>query len=59
MRRGGERQMALAAEKPRGGVEPNPTGARQIDLAPGVQVGEILLGTGRSIERFQVGAQLN
>ncbi len=42
--RAGERDVPFAREQPGGGVEADPARARQIDLAPRVQVGEILLG---------------
>ena len=47
--RAGERDVALAGEQPGGRVEADPAGARQVDLAPGVQIGEVDLGaaTGR------------
>ena len=41
MRRGGKRHMALAGQQAGRRVEPDPAGAGQIDLAPGVQVGEV------------------
>ena len=41
VRRRGERQMALAAQQAGGRVEPDPAGAGQIDLGPGVQIGEV------------------
>ena len=41
VRRRGERDVALAGQEARGRVEPDPAGAGQIDLAPGVEVGEI------------------
>ena len=51
MRRGGERQMAFAGEQAGGGVEADPAGAGNIDFRPGVQVGEIMVGAGRAVER--------
>ncbi len=39
--RAGERDMALARKQPRGGIEPDPARARQIDLGPGVEIGEV------------------
>ncbi|MNE61252.1 hypothetical protein D3C87_1641060 [compost metagenome] len=41
MRRCRQRNMALAGQKPRSGVETDPAGARHIDLGPGMQIGEI------------------
>ncbi len=55
----GEGDMTLACEQTRGRIEPHPSGAGQVDLAPGVQVGEILLGAGGTVERFLVRLQLD
>jgi hypothetical protein len=49
--RAGERDVALAGEQPGRGVEPDPARARQVDLGPGVQVGEVVVGAGRPVER--------
>ena len=51
--------MALAGEQAAGGIQTDPAGARQIDLAPGMQVGEVMLGAGRTIKGFHIGAELN
>ena len=59
MRRGAQRQMALAAEQPRGRVEPDPAGAGQIDLGPGVQIGEIMVRALGAFERLLVGRELD
>ncbi len=54
-----ERDVAFAGEQSGGRVEPDPAGARQIDLAPRVQVGEIDFSARRAVERLHVGLQLN
>ncbi len=46
-------------EQPRGRIEPDPAGARQVDLAPGVEIGEIVVGAGRPVERDEIGLQLD
>ena len=51
--------MAFAGEQARGRVEADPAGARQVDLAPGVQVGEVDLGAARAVERLDVALQLD
>ena len=51
--------MAFPGKQARGRIQPDPAGTGQIDFAPGVQVGEIGLGTGRAIERLLVGGQLD
>ena len=55
MRRRGEREMAFAAEQAGGRIEPDPAGARKIDLGPGMQVGEVRVGAGGTVERFTSG----
>ncbi len=57
--RGRQRDMAFAGHQSRGGVQADPAGARQVDLAPGVQVGEVDLGAARAIKRLLVGGQLD
>ena len=59
MRRGGDGNMPLAGQHARGDVEPDPARARQIDLGPGVQIGEIALDLARPFDRIDVGAQLD
>ena len=59
LRRAGQRDMALARKQARSRVEADPTGARQVDLAPRVQVGEIHFRAGRAIERFHIGFELD
>ena len=51
--------MAFTGEQPGRGIQADPTGAGQIHFAPGVQVGEVHLGTGRAIEGFDVGGELD
>ena len=58
-RSGGERNVALAGEKSRGGIETDPASAGKINFGPGVQVGKILRGSRLAFERQQVGLQLN
>lgn len=58
-RRAGQRNMAFTGQQARGGVQPNPAGAGQVHLAPGVQIGEIDLGAAGAIERFLVGLELD
>ena len=59
MRRGGDGDMPLARQHARGDVEADPAGARQIDLGPGVQVGEVALDLARAFDRIDVGAKLD
>ena len=59
MRRGGDGDMPLAGQHARGDVESDPAGAGQIDLGPGVQIGEIVLDLARSFDRIDVGTQLD
>ena len=55
----GQRDMAFAGEQAAGGIKPHPAGARQIDLAPGMQVGEIHVGARRAVQRFHIGLELD
>ena len=59
LRRCGERDMALAGKEAGSGIEADPARARQIDFGPGVQVGEVGFGPGGTVERLDVGFQLN
>ena len=59
MRGGGERDMAFAGQQAGGRVKPDPAGAGNVDLAPGMQVGEINLCAGRTVQRLDVGGQLD
>ena len=59
MRRCGERDMAFAGQQARGWIEADPARAGQVDLAPGVQVGEVVIGARRPVERDEVGLELD
>ena len=54
-----EGDVALAGEQPRSGVEPDPPGAGQVGLGPGVQVGKVGLRARRSVECLHVGRELD
>ena len=51
--------MTFAGEEAGGRIKADPTGAREIDFAPRVEVGEILFGAGRTIEGLLVGLELD
>src|ERR1700722_12323478 len=51
--------MAFSAKEPRGCVKPNPSRAGQIDLGPGVQVGEVAIRAARPFDRIDVGSPLD
>ncbi|MCY1528932.1 hypothetical protein D9M68_640550 [compost metagenome] len=51
--------MALPGEQAGSGVQADPAGARQVDLAPGVQVGEVHLGAAGAVEGLLVGGELD
>ena len=59
MRRGGQRDMAFAGHQSRGRVEADPAGARQVDLAPGMEVGEVVIGARGAIQRLEIRFQLD
>ena len=56
---GRQGNVPLGGEQSAGGVEAHPPGARQEHLRPGMEVGEILVGTDRSRERLLVGSELH
>ncbi len=58
-RRRRERDVALPGQQARRRIETDPAGAGKIDLAPRVQVGEIAVGPGWSVERLHVGPKLD
>jgi hypothetical protein len=51
--------MAFACEQARGGIEADPARTRDVRLGPGVQIGEVLLWSRRTIERLFVRRQLH
>ena len=57
--RAGQRHMAFTSQQPGGGVQANPSRAWQVDLAPGMQVGEVDLGATGAVERFHIGLELD
>ena len=57
--RAGEGNVAFAGQQAGRRIEADPPGARQIDLAPGVEVGEIVRRTFRPVERLLVGDELD
>ena len=59
MRCRGQRNMALARQQAACRVEADPACAGQIDLAPGVQVREVVVRARRTIERNEVGLELD
>ena len=59
MRCGGQRNVTLAGQQARGRIEPDPSRSRQIDFGPGMQIGKIMVGAGRPVERYQVRLELN
>ena len=56
---GGERDVPLARHQARGRVEADPAGAGQVDLGPGMQVGEVLGRPCRPVQRLHVGDELD
>ena len=57
--RAGEGDVALAGEEAGSRVEADPARAREVDLAPGVEIGEVLLGARRTVEGLLVGLELD
>src|SRR5215510_4800833 len=59
LRRAGEWQMALSGKQPGRRVETDPAGTRQVHFSPGVQIGEILYRSRRTVKGFNVRGELN
>jgi hypothetical protein len=59
MRRRGQRNVAFAGQQPGCRVKADPAGAGQVNLRPGVQVGEVVIGAGRAVERLQIRLELD
>ncbi|EXI91377.1 MAG: hypothetical protein AW12_01345 [Candidatus Accumulibacter sp. BA-94] len=59
LRRAGQRYVPLAGEQTRGWVEADPSGPGQVHLAPGVQVGEVMVGPRGTVERLDVRHELD
>ncbi len=59
MGRCGQRNMAFARQQTRGRVKPDPARAGQINLAPCMQIGEVVIRARRSVERLQIRLQLD
>ncbi|MCY1508738.1 hypothetical protein D9M68_430580 [compost metagenome] len=59
MGRCGKRNVAFAGQEARGGVEPDPAGAGQVDLGPGMQVGKVVVGARGAVERLEIGRELD
>ena len=57
--RAGQRDVALAGEQARGRVQPDPPGARQVHLAPRVQVGEVDAGAAGTVQGLHVRRELD
>ena len=51
--------MPFPGEKARGRIHTDPAGTGNIDLGPGMQVGEIVFGTGGPVKGFDILFQLN
>ncbi len=57
--RAGQRYVAFAGQQAGGRVETDPAGARQVDFAPGMEVGEIVRRPFGTFERLFVGDELD
>ena len=57
--RAGHGDMTFTGHQARGRVQADPARAGQVDLAPGVQVGEVDLGARGAVERPHVGLELD
>ena len=57
--RAGQRNMPLARQQAGGGVQADPATTGQVDLAPGVQVREVLFGPRRAIQGLHIRLELD
>src|SRR5215468_3114990 len=55
----GQRDVALTRQQARSRIEPDPTGAREVNLCPRMKVGEVFARTHWAFERLHVGFQLD
>ena len=55
----GQRDVAFPGEQRRRRVQADPARPGDVHLGPGVQIGEVLLGTARPVEALLVGGQLH
>ena len=55
----GERDMAFAGKQPGGRIEPDPASARQVNLGPGMKIGEIGFRTLGPLARGHIGDHLD
>ena len=58
-RGGGQRDVTFAGEQARGGVQPDPACPGDIDLGPGVQVGEVGARAAGAVQRLLVRGELD
>ena len=54
-----ERQVSFAGEESRGRIEADPARAREVGFRPGVEVREVAIGAGGTVERLHVGDELD
>ena len=59
LRRARQRDVPFAGEQSRRRIEADPAGARQVHLAPGVEIREVAVGARGSVERLHVRRQLD
>src|SRR5690606_38570928 len=59
LRSAGERDVPLPGEETGGGIEADPTCAGDVDLRPSMKVGDVLLDSGRTIERLLIRLELH
>ena len=57
--RAGERDVSFASQQARGRVEADPARARQVDFAPGVEIGEVVARPLGPLQRLLVGHELD
>ena len=59
MRRRGEGDVAFPSQQAGSRVEADPSGARDVDLNPGMEIGEVVIGAGRAVQSLHIGFKLD
>ena len=55
----GQWDVSLTGKQTRSGIQPQPARPGYVDLRPGVQIGKIMVGSDRPLQRFHVRSELD
>ena len=56
---GGDGEVTFTGHEARGWVKADPSGTGEIDLGPGVEIGEVMFGTGGTVEALNIRFELD